>query len=144
MTPADESLESAARDCLGRLFGVFPSPSAPTASGDTWDRAVIVGFRGEKNGHLRLDFFGGAHGALTRHWVGGGVDESDGNDVAGEFANILCCHVLPSLFSPRALFQVESPRGVADERPAEKAVMAFAPILIPGGRIEARVIADPA
>jgi hypothetical protein len=38
------------------------------------------------------------------------VDEVDGNDVAGELANILCCHVLPNLFTARALFQVESPR----------------------------------
>lgn len=144
MSPADDSLEDAARECLGQLFSLFPAPHDPATSPATWDRAVAVGFRGEKTGHLRLDFYGGAHADLVSGWVGGAVDATDENDVAGELANILCCHVLPSLFSPRALFHVESPRAVPDGPVSTGAIMARATIALPRGRIEARVFTETA
>lgn len=144
MSPADDSLEDAARECLGRLFSLFPAPPDPAAPPAPWDRAVVVGFRGEKSGHLRLDFYGGAHADLLNGWVGGAVDEVDENDVAGELANILCCHVLPSLFSPRALFHVESPRAVPEGPASQEEISARATIALPGGRIEARVFTETA
>lgn len=144
MSPADDRLEDAARECLGRLFGFFPAPADAATSPAPWDRAVAVGFRGEQTGHLRLDFYGGAHADLLRGWVGGAVDETDENDVAGELANILCCHVLPSLFSPRALFQVESPRAVPEGPSAPGAIVASATIALPRGRIEARLLTESA
>lgn len=139
MGPADDSLHDATRECLGRLFGLFPSGGAPAAD-RPWERAVVVGFRGDKTGHFRLDLYGGAHADLVARWIGGPVEDGDGNDVAGEFANILCCHVLPALFTPRALFQVESPRAHTAPPTAVPRPLAVTRLAMPTGWIEARVV----
>lgn len=143
VTAADDSLNDAARECLGRLFDLFPTGEPPAAADSPWERGVIVGFRGDKRGHFRLDFYGGAHADLVARWVGGPVDEVDGNDVAGELANILCCHVLPNLFTARALFQVESPRPHEGPPPGGSPAAAVARVAMPTGWIEARVVVDP-
>jgi hypothetical protein len=138
--PADDSLHDAARECLGRLFGLFPTTVPPAAADTPWERAVVVDFQGDKTGHFRLDFYGGAHADLVARWVGGPVEDGDGNDVAGELANILCCHVLPALFTARALFHVESPRAHTAPPAASAPPLAVTRLAMPTGWIEARVV----
>lgn len=144
VTAADDSLNAAARECLGRLFDLFPTGASPATADIPWERGVIVGFHGDKTGHFRLDFYGGAHGDLIARWVGGPVEAVDGNDVAGELANILCCHVLPNLFTARALFRVESPRAHNAPPTEGAAPLAVTRVAMPTGWIEARVMVDPA
>ncbi|MBK6881241.1 MAG: hypothetical protein IPH01_10795 [Elusimicrobia bacterium] len=87
--------------------------------------------------------FTGAHGDLIARWVGGPVEAVDGNDVAGELANILCCHVLPNL-SPPALCSVSKARAPTTPRQRRGGPLAVTRVAMPTGWIEARVMVDPA
>lgn len=117
MNESERVLFESTGEILSSLCFLIPCERPPAATGSE-KTSVAVAFSGAFAGTLTLTLDGASPRILAEEVEAGDDDASDGIDVFGEVANVVCGRVLTDLFGHDVVFDLAAPRPVADPDPA--------------------------